>query len=91
MNTEIIYTNFGVTEVKNITVGDYFMWGGKLYQKAEEHFQWEVIEDPEDPQDRRQKEKNVISVKKGTSEYFYDEEAVVPVNIKIEVFPEESA
>lgn len=86
MNTEITYTNFGVTEVKNITVGDYFMWGGNLYQKAEKHFQWETPEQPEP----REIEKNSINIKKGTSEYFYDEEAVVPVNVKIEVSPEET-
>jgi hypothetical protein len=90
MNAEITYTDFGVTELKNVTDGDYFLWSGNLYQKIE--FHWSKVEFVDDLGTALEPEyiaKNVIQTQDGKTFYFYEEERVVPVNVKIEVSREE--
>tara|TARA_R110000824_G_scaffold87471_2_gene215612 strand:- start:1944 stop:2177 length:234 start_codon:yes stop_codon:yes gene_type:complete len=73
MNAEITYTDFNITKMENIAVGDYFLWSGNLYQKTSPiTLTTEVVY-------------NASRVKAGTFHSFFDEEPVVPVNVKIEV------
>jgi len=80
MSADITYTDFGVTELKHIESGDHFLWSGNLYQKIDAHYRWELSE---------YHSRNAIQVQDGKAFYFYEEEAVVPVNIKIEVCRED--
>ena len=73
MNTEIIYTDFNVTKMKDILIGNYFLWSGNLYQKTSAvTLTTDVVY-------------NASRVKAGTFHSFFDEEPVVPVKVKIEV------
>jgi len=90
MNAEITYTDFGVTELKNVEDGDYLLWSGNLYQKIDFHWsKVEMFDDFGTAQEPEYLAKNVIHTQDGKTFYFYEEERVVPVNVKIEVNREE--
>ena len=72
MNAEITYTDFNITKIEDISVGNYFLWSGELYQKTSSYILNDVVH-------------NASRVKAGTLHSFFEEEPVVPVNVKIEV------
>ena len=86
MSADITYTGFGVTELKYIENGKYFLWSGDLYQKIEPH--WLAIKTFDrlnNEQELSYHSRNAIQVRDGKVFYFYEEERVVPVRVKVEV------
>jgi hypothetical protein len=90
MSADIAYTDFGVTELKHIENGDHFLWGGNLYQKVEPHWSsTKTFDRCNNEQEPEYHSRNAIQTQDGKTFYFYDEESVVPVSVKIEVSREE--
>ena len=79
MSSEIDFSDFGVTELKNIEVGDHFLWGGILYQKTAPY--WVPGDTLHDDLDM----KNSFDVQTAKFAFFYGEELVIPVSLKMKV------
>lgn len=91
MSAEITYTDFGVTELKHVANGDHFLWGGSLYQKVEPHWsRVKTFDRLNNEQEPEYHSRNAIQTQDGKMFYFYEEESVVPVSVKIEVSREKS-
>ena len=78
MKTDIDYSDFGITEMKNIETGNYFLWSGMLYQKTES-----ILLAPNPVSELESK--NAFDVQNARICYFFDEEQVIPVNVYIKV------
>jgi hypothetical protein len=90
MSVDITYADFGVTDLKHIENGNYFLWSGDLYQKIEPH--WLAIKTFDrcnNEQEPNYHPRNAIQVRGGKAFYFYAEESVVPVRVKVEVSRED--
>jgi|TARA_R110000744_G_scaffold44488_1_gene99222 hypothetical protein len=80
MSAKIDYSSFEIKKFKDLNLGDYFLWGGQLYQKIETCYV-----QPQAPQDEDWCSRNAIKVVDGELVCYYEEETSFPVSVDIKV------
>jgi|ETNvirnome_6_100_1030635.scaffolds.fasta_scaffold08388_7 hypothetical protein len=85
MESKIDYSEFNLTRIGNLRSGDSFLWAGTLYFKTDPC--WVKEKSNKGCIEPEWIYKNALQPTTGKHFYFFDEEAVVPVETGIKVDP----
>ena len=80
MSAKIDYSSFNIRKFKDLNSGDYFLWGGQLYQKIETCYVQAQV-----PQEEEWAARNAIKVTDVELVCYYEEETSFPVSVNVKV------